>query len=143
MLIEQALFFILSNASAITSIVSTRIYPVTMPQVEEGKTSYPALVYELVGRDREQTHEGPTKIVRSHFTLHSIGREYLQVKQLADAVRLAVNGKSAEFAAAYGDHVRGVFLRDESDDYLFDEVEKLSLYHVPQSLVIQHWEALA
>ena len=143
MLIEEALYSLLTAATGVTAIVDDRIFPVTMPQTTKGDTSYPAIVYELVRRDREQTHDAPSRIVKSHFTIHAIGPVYFQVKQLADEVRLAVNGQSAALATLYQSHVRGIFLTDENDDYLFDEVEQLSLFHVPMSFTIQHWEELS
>jgi len=142
MLIEEALYTLLSTDADIVEIVADRIYPVTMPELEKGKTFYPALLFTLTNRERQQTHNGPTPLVRSHFTLSCIGPRYFVVKGLAQAVRIALNGKSTALSAIYEDLVKGIFLEDEDDEYLFDEVEALSLYHVPLNFVIQHWETL-
>jgi hypothetical protein len=100
------------------------------------------VAFELVARERQQTHDGPTVLVRSFFTVACMGPKYFDVKTLADAVRLALNGKSAALNALYDGIVKGVFLDNELDDYVFDEVEKLSLYRVPMDFHIQHDEPL-
>jgi hypothetical protein len=143
MLIEEAVYSLFSADTAIKEIVSDNIYPVTMPQLEKGKTFYPALVVTLESRDREQTHQGPTGNVRSHFVMSCLGTKYFEVKQLADKVRLALNGKSAAMSALYDLKVKGIFFDGETDDYVFDQVEELALYHIPQSFTIQHWEPLS
>lgn len=140
MLIEEALYSLLSANSAVTMIVSDRIYPVTMPSLEKGGTFYPAVVFDLAGRERHQTHQGPDGLVKSRLMIRCLGPKYFEVKTLADKVRLALNGKSAELAALYQGHVKGIFLEDESDEYVYDEVEQLSLYHVPMDFLIQHKE---
>lgn len=147
MLIEEALYTLLSENSDVTDLVGERIYPVTMPQLEKGTTFYPAIVFELASRQRQQTHLGPNPLVRSNFTIYCItkmaeevGQGYFAAKGLADAVRLAVNGRSANLEVIYGNHVAGVFLEDEHDEFLFDPVEQLSLYSVPMEFQIQHKE---
>lgn len=140
MLIEEAFYTLMKNNLGVSAIASDRIYPVTMPQLEKGKTFYPAVVFEMAARERQQSHDGPTGLVKSHFTVSPLGPNYFEVKTLADKVRLAVNGKSAELAAIFGNHVRGVFLENEADDYVFDEIEQLSLYQVVQEFSIQHKE---
>ena len=143
MLIEEAIYTMLTADAGLTALVAKRIYPVTMPQLEKGKTFYPALVYSLAEREREQTHQGPTKLVKSHYDFSCIGQNYFALKTVANAVRLAFNGKAAALAALYQDEVKAIFLTGETDDYLFDEVEQLSLYHIPMKFTVLHWEALA
>jgi hypothetical protein len=140
MLIEEALYSVLKADGQVKSMVEERIYPVTMPQLEKGKTFYPALVFDLSSREREQSHDGPTGLVRSRFTVSVLGPKYFDVKTLANRVRLALDGKSNIIAGFYGGHVRGVFVENESDEYVFDEVEQLSLFHVPLDVMIQHRE---
>jgi hypothetical protein len=149
-LIEEAVYATLNSNAAVKAIVGENIYPVTMPQLDkdserdESKKSYPAIVFTLIERKREQTHQGPTRLVRSLFSVECLGREYLaHVKPLAEKVRFALNGKSAPLMLNYMDLVRGVFLEDEGDDYVFDDLESLALYRVQQNYLIQHWEALA
>lgn len=142
MLIEEAIYTLLTENADVTDLVGERIYPVTMPQLEKGTTFYPALVFMLdePGRQRRQTHDGPNPLVASPITIVCVGPRYFEVKTLADKVRLAVNGKSAELESIYGNHVKGVFLEKETDEYWFDQVELLSLYSVPMEFLIQHKE---
>lgn len=142
LLIEQALYAVMNSDTAIKDIVGENIYPVTVPQMEKGGNFYPAIVYGLEDRQREQTHQGPTRLVKSFFIVSCLGPEYFAVKQLATKVRLALNGKSSALMTQYGSLVKGVFLTSEKDDYAFDTVEELSLFYVPMSFTIQHWEEL-
>lgn len=140
MLIEAALKQLLEQNTGIIALVGDRVYPVMMPQAEKNRMHYPAVVFELTGRERQQSHDGPSGEVRSSFRVNCLGHKYLDVKTLADKVRLALNGKSAELQNLYGNDVGGVYLEDESDQFLFNEVTQLSLYHVPMDFLIDHAE---
>jgi hypothetical protein len=140
MLIEAALYSLLANSSGVTDIVGTRIYPVQMPQLERGTAVYPALTYALDARARRQTHNGPTPLVESRYTIMSYAKEYFDAISLAEQVRLALNGKSADLAAIYENDVGGIFLEDEIHEYGIDEVEELALYRSQMEFVIQHNE---
>ena len=140
MLIEEAVYTIFKGNEGISGMIGNRIYPVTMPQLEKGKTFYPALVFNLDSRERQQSHDGPTGLVKSHIQAVPLGPKYFEVKQLADKVRLALDGKRVELQAIYGEHVRGIMLESESDDYVFDEIEELGLYNIPMLFSIQHKE---
>jgi len=142
-LIEEAVFKLLRLDAGIAAIVSGRIYPVTVPQKETAARSYPAVVYSLTTREREQSHDGPTGLVNSDFEIDAISADYFEAKRLANAVRLCLDGKAAELQTHYAEAgVKGVFLDDEKDDFWYDEIESLSLYYVPQRYVVQHREAL-
>lgn len=143
MLIEEAIYTMITANAGLAALVEESIYPVVMPQLEKGRTVYPAVVFSLEEREREQTHDGPTKLVKSYYDFSCVGRNYFALKAVANALRLAFNGKSAELAAIYQDEVKAIFLTSESDDYVFDEVEQLSLYHIPMKFTVLHWEALA
>jgi|SRR5688572_48592 len=145
MLIEDALFTLLSQDAGVTGIVGDRIYPVRMPQLEKETTttpaavSYPALIYTLVERPRTDTHDGPDGLVKSFFLLECIGKRYTaEVKQLANKVRLALNGKANLLASIYGDHVKRIALQDERDTWGYDDVEQLQLYDTEMDFVIHH-----
>lgn len=144
MLIEEALFNLLSNDSRITAITAQRIYPVTLPEFQKSPAapSYPALVFALQARERLGSHDEPVDLVESRFEMSCLGQQYFAVKQLADAVRLALNGQAGALQALYGMEVAGISLEGERDDYVFDEVESLSLYYVPMDFLIQHKEDL-
>lgn len=140
MLIEEAVYTLVKGNPGVIAIAADRIHPVTMPQLEKGKTFYPAVVFNLDNRERQQTHDGPTGLVKSRLIINPLGPNYFQVKTLADKVRLAVNGKTQELANIYGQHVRGVFLENEVDEFVFDEIEQLGLYSIPMEFSIQHKE---
>ena len=146
MLIEEAMVALLSANPRLTAQIGTRLYPVTLPeylQQEQGAAatkSYPAVLFALMAREREQTHNGPNPLVASHFEIDVLSPSYSEAKQIAESLRLALNGKAAALAGYYGRDVRGVYLDEERDDYEWDAVEHLSLFHVAQKFVIQHNE---
>lgn len=149
MLIEEAVYSLLSTDAGVQAIVSDRVYPVTMPQfnASDPRTLYPAVIFDLGQRGRQYTHQGPTVLVESHLNVSCVSETYLGVKQLANAVRIALNGKAAELNALYTyadgpNGVQGIYLDGELDEYVFAEDEKLSLYHVPMDFMIQHKESL-
>lgn len=136
------MYQLLKTDDGVKAAVVERIYPVTMPQFAKGATFYPAVVFSLASRERRQTHDGPDGLVRSHFNVDCFGRDYFDVKKLADSVRLAANGQSEKLASILGRHVKGVFLENETDDYVYDEVEELSLFVITQDFTVQHREGL-
>lgn len=143
MLIEEAFRGMLAGNDAVKAMFAARIYPRRIPQYERGKNLYPAVVYELVGRERGQTHDGPAGLVRSHYGVYMLGQSYLDAKRAAQTIFLAGHGKASQLAAIYGDHVRAIFVNDEfDDDEQFDKVEELTLARVTQHWEILHREAI-
>lgn len=143
MLIEEAIYSLLSNNASLKDAIGGNIYPVSLPQAEKDNSYLPAVVFGLTGRDREQTHQGPTALVTSRYEFDCLGPEYFAIKQIADKVRLALNGKRQELDAIYGPpHVRAIFLDDEVEEYVFDTAEQLSLYRIAMAFTIKHWENL-
>lgn len=108
--IEEAIWSLLQNTSSITSLVSTRVYPVQMPQ----NPVYPALVYSLVSDRGLDWLSGDGGMQWPRFQFDCYARTYTQAKRLARTLRLALNGASETVGAI--DICRVMFL-NEVDDF--------------------------
>ena len=87
-IIEKGLYAYLSNESGITDIVSTRIFPMIVPQGQ----NYPAITYDRTSGDHEITYDGAEGLVEANFILKCWAATYAGAKDLADALRLVLDG---------------------------------------------------
>lgn len=112
MRIEQGLFAYLSTATAITSLVSTRIYPLVVPQ----DTSLPAITYQQTANNTD--HHSLTGTLRSDgcprasIQLDVYATTYAACKEIADAVRTTLDGFRGMMGTVA---VRGCYKRGEVD----------------------------
>ncbi len=85
---EQAIRQILVDDSDVAALVSTRIYRGDIPQA----STLPAIAYILEDAEPMSTLGGHAGLTRSDFTLVCVAATYAGVKDLAEKVRLAVDG---------------------------------------------------
>lgn len=97
--IEEALRAILTANAGVTAIVSTRVYPVVIPQA----ATLPAVAYQRISATREHNLGGPGGLTRVRFQLTMAAATYAAMKALANAVRVALDG--------YRGTVSGVFVQ--------------------------------
>lgn len=101
------------------------------------------MVYKLTARERFDTHDGPDKLVKSHYQVVCIGPDYLATKLVANKFVLATHGKAKMLEALYDNHCRRMVVESEMDaDLEYDEVEQFNVYPVVLDLLIQHREDL-
>lgn len=86
--IEEFLFARLTNVTAITSVVGSRIYPIKMPD----NVTLPAISYQLVAGEQIESTEGSSGLAAFVFQIDCWARGVAQVKALGEAVRLALQG---------------------------------------------------
>jgi hypothetical protein len=86
--IEEALVAKLKATSGVTSLVSTRIYPVKAPQ--DTQASY--IVYDLMGGTDEVVHSGMDGLRNARISFSCHGTTYAAAKAVAEAVRTALGG---------------------------------------------------
>lgn len=89
MMLEEALFIFLTDDNTVAGIIGTRLYPAVLPEGGD----LPAMAYQRISRDGMNAHDGPTGLatVRIQFTLQA--QSYLDLRTLADAVRVLFDGK--------------------------------------------------
>lgn len=135
MSIEQGLKEHLAAATAVTDIVSTRIYPNVRPQ----ESALPALVYTRLPGTRETQMSGPAPMVKVRIQVDCWHNSYAGVKTLADAVRTALNGVGIASPNLLG--TQSVQLVELESDQDIPEIEgDKSDYRVSQDWIITYLE---
>ena len=81
--IEEAIYARMAANVEITTLVSTRIYPGSVPQTVE----LPAIAYQKVTSEPILTHSGPTGWARSTVRFTIASDDYAAKKAIAEAVR--------------------------------------------------------
>lgn len=85
---EQFLFWRLTNHTSVSTLVGTRVYPVIAPM----GTALPLVVYQRTNVSREQSLAGPVGAPVVSIQLTSYATSYTACKQIAQGIRLAVDG---------------------------------------------------
>lgn len=82
MTIEEALKTYLQSVAAVSALISTRIYPETLPQ----EPTLPALKYDIISIERQHLIDFATAYIQ--YT--SVATTHLGARALSDAVRKAL-----------------------------------------------------
>jgi hypothetical protein len=92
--IDESLVQLLSADAGVAILVGGRIYAVQAPQ----GTTLPCIVYqrESLGRGPYMHMQGMTGITRVTFTVSAIGESLIEVRNLARAIRTALQFKRTE-----------------------------------------------
>lgn len=124
MSIETGLRTHLINDTDVAALVANsdspttyRIYPLRLPQ---GYT-LPAISYQRISADRTHTLSGPIGRVWPRFQVDCWAESYSTVRDLADKVRLALDGHKGSMGGE--SNVGGVHLMGEHD--LFEEATEI------------------
>lgn len=122
----------LGNASAVSSLVSSRIYPQLLPQ----SPTLPALTYSQISAIRTYVLAGDVQKARRRFQIDCWAATHKASAQLADAVR---NTLSGFYGSMSGTQVHFITLDNEHD--LFDEqAGTTGVYRITQDYIISHLE---
>jgi hypothetical protein len=129
---EEALTARLAAVVGVTTLISTRAYPVKLPQIP----TLPAVTYQRISTVQESAMGVDTTIVRVRFQINSYAASYSAVKALAAAVKAALkrfSGTSATVA------VLDTFADSEED--LYGQAESdARIYGVRQDFIMCHRE---
>lgn len=85
--LESHIFTLLTTAPAVTAIVGARVFPKVLPP----KTRLPALTFERVSGNYDADLEGVTGTANPRIQVSCWAMGYEQAKDLAKAVRTAMN----------------------------------------------------
>ena len=86
MAFEDSIYLQLKNNPAVAAIVSTRIYPLVIPQDQ----TQPAIAYQVVSELPDYSHDGRgNSDIRVQFTCQGNGNDYSGARTVARAVRNA------------------------------------------------------
>lgn len=135
MLVESAIYNLLVSDVAIAALVSSRVYPLILPQ----NATYPALVYSKVSGARLHHLTGSAGRAMPRITVSCWATTYLGAKQLAALVRATLDGFRGTLTdgnSPAGTCAASVLIENELDDY--DESAKK--YRVILDFMVNHAE---
>jgi hypothetical protein len=122
-MIEDNVYSYLAGQSTITDIVSTRIYPVILPQ----NATFPAVSFRAEEHDLNESFSGQNGLTESFYMLDAWGSTYEAARDLADAIRTTLKNHSGSFGGAI---VQRVTLTSGPIPVYEDEVEAFRLTQI-------------
>lgn len=127
----------LESKTAITSLVSTRIYP----QIAKGDVRLPYVIYSRTAVDRAAIATGASGLVFTTVRLTSFAETYDAAVNLADQLRIVLDGKSGTIGdATYFDKCRLIAESDNIDPVEFAQND--APHFVSQDYQITHTESI-
>jgi hypothetical protein len=128
----KIVYNILSNASDLTALVSTRLNPLRIPQESE----FPAIAYNLVSIIASPTNTSHSRTDFARVQVSSFGATF------ADAMDTAAQVRAAFEAATFPDTFNGVYCQaiefDGEVHLVEDEAGFAGIYHVAQDFIINY-----
>lgn len=88
---SAALYTIITGNAGVLTAMSTRLYPVNIPQ----KTTLPAAAYQRISGPRTLAHDGPTGLALARFQITVEASSYSSAESTAAAIVTAVDGYAA------------------------------------------------
>lgn len=129
-MIDTDLYEYLSDQDTITAIVADRIFPNCITE----SAVFPALTIQLAGTDRQDTLLHPCGIVDFVYQIDSYSLNHLEVCQLAEAVRLKLQGYIGAMGASeilyvqlITDESRAEPPIDGSDNWIYRKFQKYKI----------------
>jgi len=117
--IETAIYSVLTGDDSVNALVAARVYPQVM---DEGAV-LPAIVYHHLNTGREWVLDGPVNLTEPRFQVNCFAATYYQARDLANKVRLVLNGYSG---TANGVKIWGIEIENEGD-LLFESASATGL----------------
>ena len=128
-MVEDGLFSYLSTDSGITALVSTRVYPLRMPQ----NATLPAVTFTRISGPRSHALSGPTGCGMARIQIDAWATTYASAKAVIDTVRSALDGYSG---TAGSETIKSSLLQTETDFY----EPETNVYRVSQDYFIKYEE---
>lgn len=130
--VEEAVKARLAAVAGVTALISTRVYPVKLPQ----SATLPAVTYQRVSTIRENAMGADPGVARTRLQVTSAATSYSALKGVTEAVRAALQRYSGTIGGVV---VLDVFLDNETD--LFGEEENdAGVYLTAQDFIVIHRE---
>lgn len=141
-MIQEGLYAYLSQNAGVSALVSTRIYPIVIPeQAYADATRQPCIVYSFDGKERQVRFSGTDSLVAASVQIDCYARTYASAHAVALAVRTAMVDYSGIWTGTgspqSSNDIKKVFIENEFD--LMD-IEP-GLYRVSQTYTIWYDEA--
>jgi hypothetical protein len=108
---EAVLRSVLVTDTVTSSVVGSRVYPLLAPK----SAPLPFIIWRRSGVTREHTLSGPMGVPNVSVEMQSYAATYEDVRDLADRVRLVLDGYGG---TVNNTQVKHVSLEQESDDFV-------------------------
>jgi hypothetical protein len=108
---EAVLRSALVGSTVTSSIVGSRVYPLLAPK----SAALPFVTWRRAGITREHSLSGPMGVPNVSVEMQSFAATYEDVRELADRIRLVLDGYGGTLNNT---EVKHVSLADESDDFV-------------------------
>ncbi len=129
MTIEEALYSYLKGYAGLAALVSTRIYPLILPQ----DSTFPAVTYQRISGPRIHTMGNDPGLAYPRFQVSCWGKTYASAKAVAAQVIAALqNQRNTTWGGTGGVMVQASILESDRDLYEPDT----QVYHVPVDVTI-------
>lgn len=116
----------LINDTALNAVVSSRVYPVIAPV----SADLPWIVFKRTGVRREQTLLSPAGTPTTSLELSMFSMTYEEAREIADLVRLVLDGYGA---TVDNTEIKQVSLENELDDFVQLGSDSLPVFQVTQT----------
>lgn len=128
----KIIYNILSNNSALTALVSSRINPIRIPQ----ESAFPAIAYNLVSVIASPTNTSHSRTDFARVQVSSFGTTFADATAVAAAVRTALEAVSlpGTFNSVYCQAIEF----DGEVHLAEDEAGFAGIYHVAQDFIINY-----
>lgn len=126
----KAIYNILTNTSAVTSYVSTRISPLKANNLAQ----FPYVVYEQVSLVPTIDKDGPSKLDIIRVQINILHNNYDTLSNVADAIRTALERKTA--GTYNGVNVQSIVFDNEGEMYN-DNVDLDGIYGWQQDYILR------
>jgi len=128
----KIVYNILSNNSALTALVSSRINPIRIPQ----ESAFPAIAYNLVSVIASPTNTSHSRTDFARVQVSSFGTTFADATAVASAVRTALEAVSlpGTFNSVYCQTIEF----DGEVHLAEDEAGFAGIYHVAQDFIINY-----
>jgi hypothetical protein len=133
MTIAEALYAYLSTQAGLTALIGTRLYPVTIPQLEPGAALEPTIIYRLIGRNDQTQLNGVFSIASTKWRFACLAEGYDLSHQVAETLIVLLNCFKGQMGGVNGVRIEASQLEDAFDD---PEME-LGVYGVAVDFAIQ------
>ena len=129
----KIVYNILSNASDLTALVSTRLNPLRIPQ----ESAFPAIAYNLVSVIASPTNTSHSRTDFARVQVSSFGTTFASATEVAAQVRAAFEAVS--YPNIFNDYYCQAIEFDGEVHLVEDEAGFAGIYHVAQDFIINYY----
>ena len=129
----KIVYNILSNASDLTALVSTRLNPLRIPQ----ESAFPAIAYNLVSVIASPTNTSHSRTDFARVQISSFGTTFASATEVAAQVRAVFEAVS--YPNIFNDYYCQAIEFDGEVHLVEDEAGFAGIYHVAQDFIINYY----